>query len=279
MTLSIIIVNWNTEHLLDECLASIYQETKDIDFEIFVVDNASSDSSARTIREKYPAVRLIENKENRGFAAANNQAIKQASGKYILLLNPDTVVLNSALPKAIKVLEANPNVGILGAKTYNKDMSQQKTIRKNPALATQLIFPRKMKQIFPNWKALKDYYKNDFNYGAESFVEQIQGSFMLVKKEIFQKIGLLDEKFFIWFEEVDFCLRARRAGYKIIYSPEASIIHYGGVSFAQIFTLKKQELYARSMLYYFWKHKPAWQYLILLIFKLPIIILSKIIKQ
>lgn len=278
MTLSIIVVSWNTKQLLDECLASIYRETKDIDFEIFVVDNASSDDSAQMVREKYPQVKLIPNKENRGFAAANNQAIKQALGKYILILNPDTIILNNALEKAVKILETRPEVGILGAKTHNKDMSRQKTVRKDPALSTQLIFPRKMKRMFPNWKALKNYYQDDFDYNAENFVEQIQGSFMLVKKEVFQKIGLLDEKFFLWLEEVDFCKRARAAEFKILYSPEVEIVHYGEESFAQVPTLKKQRIYSRSLLYYFWKHKPEWQYLILLFFKLPIIILSKIIK-
>ncbi len=278
MTLSIIIVNWNTRQLLDECLASIYRETKDIDFEVFIVDNNSSDHSAKMVKEKYPQTRLIENKENRGFAAANNQAIKLAGGEYILILNPDTIILNNALTKAVKILEAKPDAGILGARTYNKDMSQQKTVRKNPTLATQLIFPRKMKQLFPNWKALKNYYQDDFNYTAEDFVEQIQGSFMLIKKEVFDKIGLLDEKFFVWFEEIDFCKRTRTAGYKILYSPEVEIIHYGGESFSQVPTIKKQRMYSQSLLYYFWKHKPKWQYLILLISKLPIILISKIIK-
>lgn len=272
MNLSIIIVNWNTKNLLDDCLSSIYKETQNISFEIFVIDNASSDGSAEMVKKKYPAVRLIENKKNRGFAAANNQAIKQATGKYVLILNSDTVILDGALNKIVKIEEAHPEAGIFGVKTLNSNGTIQKTVRRDPALFTQLILPSKMKIIFPNARPFREYYFDDFDYDQESCVPQLQGSFLLIKKEVFDKIGLLDEKFFLWFEEVDFCLRARQAGYKILYSPEAAIIHYGGASFSQIFTLKKQGLYARALLYYFWKHKPKWQYFVLAIFKLPFIL-------
>ena len=278
MDLSIIIVNWNTKQLLDNCLASIYRETQNIFFEIFVVDNASSDGSAEMVTQKYPSVRLIQNQKNIGFAAANNQAIKQARGKYILVLNSDTIILKNALEKAVKIMNSRPEVGILGLKTLNKDGSIQKTVRRDPALSTQIFFPSRMKKIFPNWQPFKEYYFDDFDYEREFYVPQLQGSFLLIRREVFNKIGLLDKKFFIWFEEVDFCLRARRAGYKILYSPAGSIIHYGGVSFSQIYTLKKQGLYTRALLYYFWKNKPKWQWLLLLLFKSPIIIISKIIK-
>ena len=111
------------------------------------------------------------------------------------------------------------------------------------------------------------------------FVNQLQGSFLLVKREVFQKIGVFDERFFIWFEEVDLCLRARGAGYKILYSPQIKIIHYGGESFAQLNTIKKQGLYSRSLLHYFYKNKPKWQWLILYIFKVPFLLFDKIIQR
>jgi len=269
--LSVIIVSWNTRQLLDDCLASIYKETKKISFEIFVVDNNSSDDSVKMIKEKYPKVKLIENKDNRGFAVANNQAIREAFGKYILILNPDTIILKNSLDKAVEIMEKS-EAAILGAKTRNKDLSQQKTVRSDPTLATQLIFPTKMKKLFPRWRALKEYYQDDFDYEKPAFVQQIQGSFMLIKKEVLNKIGLFDEKFFIWFEEVDICSRARQAGYKILYSPDIKIIHYGGESFSQVPTMKKQRLYSNSLLYYFWKNKPKWQFFILYLFKFPFII-------
>lgn len=272
MDLSIIIVNWNTRMFLDGCLASIFRETKNINFEIFVVDNGSSDGSAQMVKEKYPAVKLIENKENRGFAAANNQAIKEAAGQYILALNPDTVILNDCLEAAVEKMDTRPDAGILSVKTLNRDGSIQKVVRRDPTLLTQLILPSKMKKIFPDWAALKGYYCDDFDYEKEGPAEQLQGSFLLMRREALDKIGLFDEKFFIWFEEVDLCRRAKCAGFNLLYFPGASIIHYGGESFAQLTTLKKQGLYARSLLYYFWKNKQKWQFFILYIFKLPFLI-------
>ncbi|MFC1612615.1 glycosyltransferase family 2 protein [Patescibacteria group bacterium] len=278
MNLSIIIVNWNTRQLLDNCLCSIYKETSDLVFEIFVVDNASSDKSVEMVREKYPKVKLIQNHKNLGFSVANNQAIRQAQGKYILILNSDTVILENALEKAVQIMEFQPEVGILGPKTLNENLTAQKTIRSDPALITQLILPTKMKKLFPQWKALKNYYQDNFNYEQGSCVSQLQGSFLLIRREALNKTGFFDEKFFIWFEEVDLCLRMRKAGYKLLYSPDIKIIHYGGKSFSQINTLKKQVIFSRSLLYYFWKNKPKWQWSLLYLSKLPVIILNKIIK-
>lgn len=299
MDLSIIIVNWNTRQLLDNCLSSIYKnwfphQARDDSgiMEIFVVDNASSDGSAEMVTQKYlPAndlgqgrlsaglkIHLIKNQKNVGFAAANNQAIKQARGKYILVLNSDTVILENALEKAAQIMEQNTGIGILGPKTLNSDMTQQKTVRADPAFITQLFVPTKMKKLFPQWKALKKYYCDDFDYEKSAFVRQLQGSFLLIRREIFDKIGLFDEKFFIWFEEVDFCLRVRKAGYKILYSPAIKIIQHGGKSFSKLNTIKKQGLYSQSLLHYFHKNKPKWQWLALRLFKLPILLLNKFFK-
>lgn len=272
MDLSIIIVNWNTKDLLRDCLDSIYKETKNINFETFVVDNASQDKSAQMVRKNFPQVRLIQNQKNVGFSCANNQAVKLAKGKYILVLNSDTIILERALERAVQIINGRPEIGILAPKTLNKDGSIQKTIRSDPKLLTQLFFPTKIKKIFPHWKALKEYYCDDFDYEKESEIKQAQGSFLLIKRGIIEKIGLFDEKFFIWFEEVDFCLRARKASFKILYSPDLKIIHYGGESFSQINTIKKQVLYSRSLLYYFYKNKPKWQFFVLYLFKFPILI-------
>ncbi|MFA5133266.1 MAG: glycosyltransferase family 2 protein [Patescibacteria group bacterium] len=274
MDLSIVIVSWNTKQLLDDCLASIFKETKEINFEVFVVDNKSSDGSAAMVKDKYPKVNLIENKINAGFAAANNQAIRQASGRYILALNPDTVVLKNALDGAVKILDKRPEVAILGPKTLNSDGSQQKTVWADPSLAAQIFLLTKLKHLFPKLKTIKKYYRFSFDYNKESYVEQVQGSFLLIRREFLEKRGLFDEKFFIWFEEVDLCLRARKAGYKILYSPETQIIHYGGESFKQVMTLKKQKMYNRSLFYYFWKNKPRWQYFVLRVFEIPSLLLA-----
>lgn len=255
MDLSIIVVSWNTKQLLDDCLASIYRETKNIELEIFVVDNASQDKSAEMVQEKYPQAKLIPNKGNRGFAAANNQALRQTKGSYVLILNPDTVIKNNAINKALAVLSERPEVGILGPKTYNKDGTVQRTVRRDPTLSASLFIAAKLQRIFPAAHALQNYYHHDFDYSREAYVEQVQGSFMLARRAVLDKIGIFDEKFFIWFEEVDLCLRARCAGWKILYSPKAEIIHYGGESFAQVGTIKKQIMFFRSMFRLFKKHK------------------------
>ncbi|PIR66451.1 MAG: glycosyltransferase family 2 protein [Parcubacteria group bacterium CG10_big_fil_rev_8_21_14_0_10_36_14] len=278
MDLSIIIVNWNTRQLLEGCLDSIYKNTHNINFDIFVVDNASHDNSAEMVEEKFSQVHLIKNNKNVGFATANNQAIRQATGKYILILNPDTLILSNTIEHALEIIKNYPEIGILGPKTLDKNKNIQKTVRRDPNILSQLFFPSQMKKLFPNWGPIKKYYFNDFDYDKESLVPQLQGSCLLINRELFQKIGFFDEKFFIWFEEVDLCLRTRKAEYKILYSPDIEIIHYGGESFMQINTIKKQALYSRSMLYYFYKNKPKWQWFILLLFKLPIIIIDKIIK-
>lgn len=275
MDLSIVIASWNTKNLLDQCLASIYKETQNISFEIFVVDNASSDGSTEMVRDKYPQVKLIANQKNRGFAAANNQALKYASGRYILFLNPDTIILENALDKGARMMDERREIAILGAKTFNGELTRQRTVAQNPNLLSQIFLLIKLKYLFPKSKIIKKYHHFDFNYDKENLVGgHIQGSFMLIKKEVLDKIGSFDENFFIWFEEVDLCFRAIKAGYKILYSPEIKIIHYGGESFKQVMTLKKQRMYNRSLFYYFWKNKPRWQYYILRLFEIPALLLA-----
>jgi hypothetical protein len=263
MDLSIVIVSWNTKKLLDECLASIFRETKNLNFEIFVVDNNSSDGTAEMIKEKYPQTRLIKNKENCGFAAANNQAMKLATGKYILVLNPDTIFKNNAAGLGIITLEKYPEAAILGPKTFNADGSIQRTVRRDPSFAAAALIMTKLQHIFPRNKSLENYYCADFDYSREIEAEQVQGSFMLLRSEAAKKLNFFDEKFFIWFEEVDLCLRVRRAGYKILYSPEAEIIHYGGESFKQVAGIRRQKMFNRSLLYYFQKNKSRRHYLFL----------------
>ena len=274
MDLSIIIVNWNTRQLLDDCLVSIYRETQNITFEIFIIDNASADGSAKMVEKKYPNVRLIKNTKNNGFAAANNQAIRQASSRYILILNPDTVILENALDKGVEVMDKRRDFSILGTKTFNKNMARQKTVASSPNLLSQIFLLTKLRHFFPKSKIIKKYQRFDFDYNKESYVDQIQGSFMLIRKEVLDNIGFFDENFYIWFEEVDFCLRAKKAGYKILFSPNIKIIHYGGESFKQVMTLKKQRMYNRSLFYYFWKNKPKWQYFTLRLFELPSLFLA-----
>lgn len=269
MNLSIIIVNWNTKQLLDDCLASIYKETTLPDFETFVADNASSDGSAAMVKEKYPQVRLIENKDDLGFGTANNPVLKQAGGRYLLLLNPDTVILEHALDKAIAFMEAQPEASILAPRMKmlkNGNLVWRKNVFPDPSLLQQIILMSRIRYFFPHSKIIKKIQRRGYDFDYEKAGEvmgHIEGAFMLMRREVFEKIGFFDEKFFMWFEEVDLLLRAKQAGYKIFYSPEPKIIHYGGQAVKQEMSLLKQKRYNQSLSYYFWKHKPRWQYLVL----------------
>ena len=254
MDLSIVIVNWKVKDLLEKCIQSIFEQTKDISFEVFVVDNNSGDGSAEMVREKFPQVDLTASPENLGFAKGNNLAIKKAQGKYVLLLNPDTEILDNALGKMVKFMDANPECGIAGCKLLNPDSSLQPSVRAFPDLTSQLFILLKIHHLLPHSKTMYKYLVQDFDYKKIQEVDQVMGAFMMIRREVIDKIGLLDEKFWIWFEEVDFCKRAKAAGFKILYTPETKIIHHFGQSFKQAMGVKKQKDFNRSLSYYFKKY-------------------------
>lgn len=255
--LSIIIVNWKTKLFLEKCLKSVFNQTKNISFEIFVVDNGSNDGSIKMIKNNFPQVHLIANKKNLGFAKANNQAIKKSRGDYILLLNPDTIILDKAIEKCLGFIKTKPKIGILGCQILNPDRTIQFSCRRFPTLLSQIIILLKIHNFFPNLEPIRKYYMFDFDHQKEKIVDQVMGAFFLVKKDVFDKTGLLDEKYWIWFEEVDFCKRAKRAGFLTYFYPKASIIHHKAVSFNQMLGIKKQFRLNNSMLYYFKKfHSP-----------------------
>ncbi len=254
MDLSIIIVNWKVKDLLEKCIQAIFEQTKNISFEVFVVDNASGDDSVEMVRGKFSQIDLTASTENLGFAKGNNLAIKKARGRYVLLLNPDTEILENALEKMVRFMDANQNYGIAGCKLLNPDLSLQPSVRAFPDLASQLFILLKIHHLFPHSKTMYKYLVQDFDYEKTQEVDQVMGAFLMIRREVINKIGLLDEKFWIWFEEVDFCKRAKSSGYKIFYTPEAKIIHHFGQSFKQAMGLKKQKDFNRSLSYYFKKH-------------------------
>ena len=254
MDLSIIIVSWNTRELLKKCLNSIYQNGAGLSLEIYVIDNNSSDKTVEMIRTEFRDVELIANNKNQGFAYANNQALKLAIGKYILLLNPDTEILSNSLQKAVKFMSDNSNCGAMGAKLLNPDKSVQPSIRRFPTPWPIFLMLIKAPKLFKKIKSIERYLCFDFDYNKRQAVDQIMGAFMLIPKKVFDKVGLLDEVFFIWFEEVDLCRRIQNAGFKVLYNPEVEIIHYGGQSFAQEKIIKKQSLFFKSAMRYFLKN-------------------------
>lgn len=254
MDLSIVIVNWKVRDLLEKALRSIFEQTEGISFEVFVVDNNSGDGSAEVVREKFPQVDLTASAENLGFAKGNNLAIKKSRGRYVLLLNPDTEILDNVLEKMVRFMDAHPECGIAGCKLLNADLSLQSSVRAFPDLASQIFILLKIHNFLLHSKAMYRYLAGDFDYEKTQEVDQVMGAFMMIRREVFDKIGLMDETFWLWFEEVDFCKRAKEAGWKIFYTPEAKIIHLYGQSFKQAMSIQKQKVLNRSLAYYFKKH-------------------------
>ncbi len=231
MKLSIIIVNYNVEYFLEQCLHSVQIACKNIESEIFVVDNNSVDASVKMVKEKFPVIKLIENKDNKGFSKANNQAIVQAKGEYILLLNPDTVVESDTFEKVINYMDANPTTGGLGVKMIDGKgnfLPESKRGLPTPEVAFYKIFG--LSKLFPKSKKFGKYHLSYLNNEQIHEVEVLAGAFMMMRKSVLDKVGLLDEAFFMYGEDIDLSYRIIKAGYKNIYFPDTRIIHYKGES-------------------------------------------------
>jgi GT2 family glycosyltransferase len=226
MELSIIVVSWNTRQLLQECLESIYKNTTAISYEIIVIDNASNDGSVEMVRSLFGNVIIVENKENLGFAKANNIAFPLAVGRYVLLLNSDTLVQPNALDFAVDFLNKNEDVGGLTPKILNSDGTiQHPGYIKEPSLETEIF------EAF-NFEKLLGIKRKDIRAADESTFEVAHacGCSLFIKKEVLDKIGYLDDRMIFSFEDVDICMRIRRSGWKILYLPTSHIIHFGGGS-------------------------------------------------
>ncbi len=234
MKLSIVMVNWNTRDYLLDAVGSILQNPPECDYEIIVVDNASSDGSADAVAAQYPGVRLISNTENAGYARGNNQGIRVSRGAFVLLLNPDVLVPAGALSLALRVMEAEPAIGAIGAKLIHPDGRVQKSIRGFPTPFAIACEAFGLARLFPRSHVLAAYRMPWFDYDRRGDVDQPMGTFLLIRREALDQVGLLDERFPVFFNEVDWCYRARRAGWRIVYVPEVAIIHYGGASTRQV---------------------------------------------
>jgi len=273
--ITVIIVNWKVRDLLEQSLKSILLNKDGLSLEIYVVDNDSRDGTSEMIMMEYPEIKVIAMPRNLGFAKANNIAIKQAKGEYIFLLNPDTEVKPNFFKNIYNYMETHPEIGIAGPKILNEDGSIQQSIRRLPDIFSQILILLKLRNILGEKNLLRNYFLANFDYSREQEVEQIMGAAMMIRRDVFEKVGLFDEGFFVWFEEVDLCNRARAAGFKIKYYPGAELLHAGGKSFGQKSMVRKQLIFDKSLLYYFFKHKPLWQVVLLAIF-IPINILLTI---
>ncbi len=231
MKLSVVIVNYNVKHFLEQCLISVKKAMENVEGEIFVVDNNSVDGSVEMVREKFSQVHLIVNKRNLGFAKANNQAVRQAKGEYILLLNPDTVVEDDTFTKVINFMDAHPDAGGLGVKMVDgsgKFLPESKRGLPTPAAAFYKIFG--LSTLFPHSKRFSKYHLGYLDENEIHKVDILAGAFMLLRGSVLKEIGLLDEIFFMYGEDIDLSYRITQGGYNNYYFPETRIIHYKGES-------------------------------------------------
>ena len=229
MTLSIIIVNWNTREMLYACLASVYMTLADLEAEVIVVDNGSDDGSTEMVLGQFPSVVLIANEENRGFAAANNQALKIASGNYLLLLNSDTLVHGDVLKQSVTYMKKNSGVGVMGCRVLNTDGSLQPTCSQFPSLINLLLLTSGLWKL-PWFDFLDRYQMRRWQRTDERDVDVVSGCYMLVRAEAIKETGLLDEEFFFFGEETDWCRRFQQSGWQLRFAPVGEITHHGGGS-------------------------------------------------
>jgi len=253
--LSIIIVNWNTCNLLAKCLDSISQAVRASAYEIIVVDNNSTDGSTAMVHTQFPAVRLIENQQNVGFTQANNQALAATCGRYVLLLNSDTEAQPGALDAMVRFMDAHPVSGATGAHLLNPDGSFQASYTDFPTLWREFLILSSLGRALlrPSYPS----YGPEVEKGPQR-VDYTEGACLLVRREAVEQVGGLDEGFFMYAEEVDWCYRMKRADWEVWYLPEVRVVHHGGGSSRQRKTRMEAELY-RSRIRFFRKHHGAVQ--------------------
>jgi GT2 family glycosyltransferase len=233
VNVSVIIVNWNTKKLLRDCLSSVCEHAGDIDYEIIVIDNASNDGSAEMVKNDFRQVILIENSENRGFAAANNQGIAVAKGRYVLLLNSDTIVLDNAIAKTVRFADENPQAAVIGCRVLNPDRTLQRTCFMFPSVLNMLLSSTYLYKLFPQNRFFGREQMTWWDRNDVRSVDVITGCFMLVRQEAIEQVGMMDEQFFMYGEETDWCYRFSQKGWKVMFAPVGDIIHFGGQSTAK----------------------------------------------
>lgn len=225
--LSIIIVNYNTKQLTLNCLKSVYESITAYSYEVILIDNASRDDSVSVIQEQFPQVRLIPNNENLGFAKANNQGMRIAEGRYVLLLNSDTVIEPDTLGIMIRFMDDDPTVGASGCKVLLPDGSLDKACRRGfPTPLATLYYVSKLSKLFPKHPKINAYHREDLDPNESYPIDCLVGAFMMVRREAIKNVGLLDEKFFMYFEDTDWCYRLKEAGWTNYYYPKTTILHY-----------------------------------------------------
>ncbi len=254
--LSVLIVNWNVRDLLRRCLQSLLANSPACTLEIIVVDNGSTDGSGEMVRTEFPQVHLIANTDNRGFPAANNQGLAVARGRYVLLLNPDTEVIGNALETMVAFADAHPDVGIVGPQLLNPDGTVQSSRRRFPTLATALLESTWLQPYAPR-RLLSRYYVLDRPDDEIQDVDWVTGAALMARGEAIEQVGPLDEGFFMYSEELDWCRRFREAGWRVVYLPTARVIHHVGKSSEQVLPARHIHFQTSKVRYFRKYHGPV----------------------
>ncbi|MGH9862838.1 MAG: glycosyltransferase family 2 protein [Candidatus Acidiferrales bacterium] len=252
--LSVIIVSYNVREYLRECLQSVFGRTDGLTVEVWVVDNASRDGSTAMVQTEFPQVRLITNRANLGFARAANQVLREAKGDYVLLLNPDARLLDNSLAALVNFLEQKSEVGVVGGAVFNPDCSLDPACHRG--LPTPLAMAAKalgLDRLMPSNRTLAQCNMLWLPPDQEAEVISVSGGFLMTRRKVLESIGLLDERFFLYYEDSDFCDRAREAGWKVIFYPEAKVVHHKGASSRNNPRLARL-VFCRSYLAYYDKH-------------------------
>lgn len=252
---SICIVSYRARDLLRDCLRSIYGTVDTLSFEIIVVDNYSDDGTLEMLKNEFPDVRLIANDHNTGYTRPNNQAIRESNGRYIMLLNPDTLVKPNAISELVGFLEKRSEVGIVGPKVLNRDGTLQKQCRRSEARPWDAIcYFSGLSRLFPKDKRFAGYLMTYLDEDLTHEAEAVSGSCMMIRREVIEQVGYQDENFFAYQEDTDYCRRTRLAGWKIFYHPQAQIIHYGGEGGSKVQPYRAIIEWHRSYYHYYRKH-------------------------
>jgi hypothetical protein len=252
---SVVVVSWNTRELLESCLASVLSHAPGA--EVVVVDNGSADGSAEMVRAKFPATALVANPSNRGFARAVNQGVGRATRPVIALLNPDATLTPGALDRLLRTLESDSAIGIAGAQLLDEDGSRQHSYDNFPSLATECLNKSVLRALLP-----ASFPDKRRQLDAVTDVDSVIGACLVVRRSTLDRVGLLDERFFVFLEETDWCLRMKRAGLRVVHDPSAKVVHLQGRSKARRPVLARVE-YLRSLFIYFRKNHGIAAWLVL----------------
>jgi GT2 family glycosyltransferase len=252
---SICIVTYHARDFLRDSLRSIYAAVDSISFEIIVVDNHSEDGTLDMLRKEFPEVQLLINQQNTGYTRPNNQAIRVSQGRTILLINPDTLVEPNTITELVSFLDIHPEVGIVGPKVLNRDGTLQKQCRRSEARPWDSIcYFSGLSRLFPHDKRFAGYLMTYLDEDLTHEAEAVSGSCMLIRREVIDQVGYLDENFFAYQEDTDYCRRTRLAGWKVYYNPSAQIIHYGGEGGSKVQPYRAILEWHRSYYLYYRKH-------------------------